>query len=51
MFTHHWIGKEKVINHHEDDIYYFADNCLFTKQFMSRHNIIFKKIPSDIRRF
>ncbi|MCB1193202.1 MAG: site-specific DNA-methyltransferase, partial [Leptospiraceae bacterium] len=29
----------------------YADNCLLTKEFMSKHNIIFKKIPRDISRF
>lgn len=29
----------------------YADNCLLTKDFLTRHNIIFKKIPRDITRF
>ena len=29
----------------------YADNCLLTKNFMTRHHIIFKKIPRDITRF
>lgn len=29
----------------------YADNCLLTKSFMTRHNIIFKKIPRDITHF
>lgn len=29
----------------------YADNCLLSKEFMSKHNIIFKKIPRDITRF
>lgn len=29
----------------------YADNCLLTKEFMNKHNIIFKKIPRDITRF
>ena len=29
----------------------YADNCLLTKEFMSKRNIIFKKIPRDITRF
>ncbi len=29
----------------------YADNCLLTKDFMIKHNIIFKKIPRDITRF
>jgi adenine-specific DNA-methyltransferase len=29
----------------------YADNCLLTKEFMTRHHIIFKKIPRDITRF
>lgn len=29
----------------------YADNCLLSKEFMAKHNIIFKKIPRDITRF
>jgi len=29
----------------------YADNCLLTNTFMTRHHIIFKKIPRDITRF
>ncbi|MBB5624111.1 adenine-specific DNA-methyltransferase [Pedobacter cryoconitis] len=29
----------------------YADNCLLTKEFMTKHKIIFKKIPRDITRF
>ncbi|MCA6422893.1 MAG: site-specific DNA-methyltransferase [Flavobacterium sp.] len=29
----------------------YADNCLLTKDFMTKYNIIFKKIPRDITRF
>ncbi|MDP2336961.1 MAG: site-specific DNA-methyltransferase [Bacteroidota bacterium] len=29
----------------------YADNCLLTKNFTTRHHIIFKKIPRDITRF
>ena len=29
----------------------YADNCLVTKEFMTRHHLIFKKIPRDITRF
>ena len=29
----------------------YADNCLLTKDFMTKHNIIFKKIPRDITKF
>lgn len=29
----------------------YADNCLLTIDFMTKHNIIFKKIPRDITRF
>ena len=28
----------------------YADNCLLTKDFMTKHHIIFKKIPRDITR-
>lgn len=29
----------------------YADNCLLSKEFMSKHHIIFKKIPRDITKF
>lgn len=29
----------------------YADNCLLTKDLMTKYHIIFKKIPRDIRRF
>ncbi len=29
----------------------YADNCLLSKAFMSKHKIIFKKIPRDITKF
>jgi adenine-specific DNA-methyltransferase len=29
----------------------YADNCLLSKEFLFRHNIVFKKIPRDISRF
>lgn len=29
----------------------YADRCLLSKDFMTRHGIIFKKIPRDITRF
>jgi adenine-specific DNA-methyltransferase len=29
----------------------YADNCLLTKIFMTKHHIIFKKIPRDITKF
>ncbi len=29
----------------------YADNCLLTKAYMTKHHIIFKKIPRDITRF
>ena len=29
----------------------YADNCILPKDFMSKHHIIFKKIPRDITRF
>lgn len=29
----------------------YADNCLLTRDFMTKHHLIFKKIPRDITRF
>jgi adenine-specific DNA-methyltransferase len=65
----HWIGKEKVVSHHQDvpfkvlkhqygftagkaeQYIIYADVCLLDKDYMLKHNIIFKKIPRDIKRF
>jgi adenine-specific DNA-methyltransferase len=29
----------------------YADNCLLTKDYLTKHNIVFKKIPRDVSRF
>lgn len=29
----------------------YADNCLLSKEYLTKHNIIFKKIPRDISKF
>lgn len=29
----------------------YADNCVLSKDFLFKHNIVFKKIPRDVRRF
>lgn len=34
-----------------DQYIIYADNCLLDKDFMLKHNIVFKKIPRDITRF
>ncbi|MFA5806644.1 MAG: hypothetical protein WC879_18590, partial [Melioribacteraceae bacterium] len=34
-----------------DQYVIYADNCLLTKEYMLKHNIIFKKNPRDITRF
>jgi len=34
-----------------DQYVIYADNCLLTKDFMTKHNIMFKKIPRDLTRF
>ncbi|RYZ24578.1 MAG: site-specific DNA-methyltransferase [Chitinophagaceae bacterium] len=34
-----------------DQYVIYADNCLLSKEFMARKNIVFKKIPRDITRF
>ncbi|MBY0245360.1 MAG: hypothetical protein K2Q03_07915 [Sphingobacteriaceae bacterium] len=76
MPTLHWIGKDKVINHHMEvpfkvleHAYGFdngtqtdqetnsgnkiihGDNCLLTKDFMTKHHIVFKKTPRYTTRF
>jgi adenine-specific DNA-methyltransferase len=40
----------KIKNKSEQYIIY-ADNCLLSKEFMLKNNIVFKKIPRDISRF
>ena len=34
-----------------DQYVIYADNCLLTKEYMTKHQLIFKKIPRDITRF
>jgi adenine-specific DNA-methyltransferase len=34
-----------------DQYVIYADNCLLSKEFMLKKNIVFKKIPRDITRF
>jgi adenine-specific DNA-methyltransferase len=43
-------GLSIVKNKAEQYIIY-ADNCLLDKDYLLKHNIIFKKIPRDIKRF
>lgn len=40
-----------VIEKKSEQYIVYADNCLLPKEFMVKHNIIFKKIPRDITRF
>lgn len=39
------------IRHKSEQYVIYADNCVLTKEFMTQHHIIFKKIPRDITRF
>lgn len=40
-----------TINTKAEQYIIYADNCLLTKEFMTKHHIIFKKIPRDITKF
>jgi adenine-specific DNA-methyltransferase len=40
-----------TIKNKSDQYIIYADNCLLPKEFMMKHNIVFKKIPRDISRF
>lgn len=40
-----------IVKEKEEQYVIYADNCLLAKDYMRKHNIIFKKIPRDIRRF
>jgi len=59
MPTLYWVGKGKVVNHHHGVPFrvlnkvsiIYADRCLSSAAFMTRHGILFKKIPQDITRF
>jgi adenine-specific DNA-methyltransferase len=46
--NHEYLGQLKT---KAEQYVIFADNCLLTKNFMTKHHIIFKKIPRDITRF
>ena len=40
MPTLNWIGKEKVVNHHQDVTYIiYADHCLLDKKIMDKYYI------------
>lgn len=41
----------KTIKTKSEQYVIYADNCLLTKDYMTKHQIIFKKIPRDITRF
>ena len=45
---HHFLA---TITTRAEQYVIYADNCLLTKAFMTKHHIIFKKIPRDITRF
>lgn len=40
-----------IIKEKAEQYLIYADNCLLDKDYMLKHNIIFKKIPRDIKRF
>ncbi len=40
-----------IIKEKTEQYLIYADNCLLDKDYMIKHNIIFKKIPRDIKRF
>ena len=41
----------KTIKQKTEQYIIYADNCLLSKEFLDKNNIIFKKIPRDISRF
>ena len=41
----------KTISDKTEQYIIYADLCLLEDKFMARNNIVFKKIPRDIRRF
>ena len=40
-----------TISQPADQYIIYADNCLLSDEFMRLNNIVFKKIPRDIRKF
>lgn len=40
-----------IVKEKSEQYLIYADNCLLDKDYMLQHNIIFKKIPRDIKRF
>lgn len=40
-----------IVKEQAEQYLIYADNCLLDKDYMLKHNIIFKKIPRDIKRF
>lgn len=58
-YFHYQTGEVTTLNHaflatmktKAEQYVIYADNCLLTKDFMTKHHLIFKKIPRDITRF
>ncbi|TDW96573.1 site-specific DNA-methyltransferase [Dinghuibacter silviterrae] len=58
-YFHYETGGVTTLNHQflstiktrAEQYVIYADKCLLTKDFMTRNNIVFKKIPRDITRF
>ena len=40
-----------TIKHPSERSVIYADNCVLSKDFLFEHNITFKKIPRDVRKF
>ena len=43
--------QQQVQETKDEQYVIYADNCLLTKDFMTKHHLIFKKIPRDLTRF
>lgn len=42
---------QEIVSEKAEHYVIYADTCTMSQEFMERHNITFKKIPRDIRRF
>lgn len=50
-FTELDLDSLSIVKEKAEQYIIYADNCLLDKEYMSKHSIIFKKIPRDITRF
>jgi adenine-specific DNA-methyltransferase len=41
----------QIVKERAEQYVIYADSCTLSEEFMTAHNIVYKKIPRDIKRF